>query len=121
MVAGYPVINPIGKICEHAHASGSWVHVDGAFGLWARVLPSMRKTCDGIEMADSWSLDAHQTLNVPYDSGIIACRHREAPSLHAIRESRIASSPRDKMFISHIAFVSLLVPSAAVGGYHANT
>src|SRR4051795_7759906 len=71
-------IDPIGPICEHAHASGSWVHVDGAFGLWARALPSMRKTCDGIEMADSWSLDAHKTLNVPYDSGIIACRHREA-------------------------------------------
>src|SRR5215468_1678182 len=71
-------IDPIGKICEHAHASGSWVHVDGAFGLWARVLPSMRKTCEGIEMADSWSLDAHKTLNVPYDSGIILCRHREA-------------------------------------------
>ena len=71
-------IDPIGQICEHAHASGSWVHVDGAFGLWARALPSMRKTCDGIEMADSWSLDAHKTLNVPYDSGIILCRHREA-------------------------------------------
>ena len=71
-------IDPIGPLCEHAHASGSWVHVDGAFGLWARVLPSMRKTCEGIEMADSWSLDAHKTLNVPYDSGIIACRHREA-------------------------------------------
>src|SRR6266540_5157226 len=42
-------IDPVGPLCEHAHASGSWVHVDGAFGLWARVLPSMRKTCDGIE------------------------------------------------------------------------
>src|SRR6266536_6664186 len=71
-------IDPVGPLCEHAHASGSWVHVDGAFGLWARVLPSMRKTCDGIDMADSWSLDAHKTLNVPYDSGIILCRHREA-------------------------------------------
>src|SRR6266446_24264 len=71
-------IDPIGPLCEHAHTSGSWVHVDGAFGLWARALPSMRKTCDGIEMADSWSLDAHKTLNVPYDSGIILCRHREA-------------------------------------------
>jgi glutamate/tyrosine decarboxylase-like PLP-dependent enzyme len=71
-------IDPIGQICEHAHASDSWVHVDGAFGLWARVLPAMRKSCDGIEMADSWSLDAHKTLNVPYDSGIILCRHRDA-------------------------------------------
>ena len=71
-------IDPIGQICEDAHVSGSWVHVDGAFGLWARVLPSMRKSCEGIEMADSWSLDAHKTLNVPYDSGIVLCRHREA-------------------------------------------
>src|ERR1043166_8030466 len=45
-------IDPIGKICEHAHRSGSWVHVDGAFGLWARVLPSMREICDGIEIAN---------------------------------------------------------------------
>src|SRR5262249_24636327 len=71
-------IDPIGPICEQARASGSWVHVDGAFGLWARVLPSMHETCDGIEMADSWSLDAHKTLNVPYDSGIILCRDRNA-------------------------------------------
>jgi glutamate/tyrosine decarboxylase-like PLP-dependent enzyme len=71
-------IDPVGAICEQARASGSWVHVDGAFGLWARVLPSMHESCDGIEMADSWSLDAHKTLNVPYDSGIIACRHRDA-------------------------------------------
>ncbi|HEY4758087.1 MAG TPA: pyridoxal-dependent decarboxylase, partial [Chthoniobacterales bacterium] len=71
-------IDPIGAICERAHASGSWVHVDGAFGLWARVLPSMRDACAGIENADSWSLDAHKTLNAPYDSGIILCRHREA-------------------------------------------
>jgi glutamate/tyrosine decarboxylase-like PLP-dependent enzyme len=71
-------IDPIGEICRRAHAADSWVHVDGAFGLWARVLPSMREICDGIEMADSWSVDAHKTLNVPYDSGIILCRNREA-------------------------------------------
>ena len=71
-------IDPVGEICERAHASGSWVHVDGAFGLWARVLPSMREMCDGIEKADSWSVDAHKTLNVPYDSGMILCRDREA-------------------------------------------
>ena len=71
-------IDPVGDICERAHAAGSWVHVDGAFGLWARVLPSMREVCDGIEKADSWSVDAHKTLNVPYDSGLILCRNREA-------------------------------------------
>ena len=71
-------IDPVGAICERAHAAGSWVHVDGAFGLWARVVPPMREICHGIETADSWSVDAHKTLNVPYDSGIILCRHREA-------------------------------------------
>jgi glutamate/tyrosine decarboxylase-like PLP-dependent enzyme len=70
-------IDPVGAICERAHAAGSWVHVDGAFGLWARVVPSMREICDGIEKADSWSVDAHKTLNAPYDSGMILCRHRE--------------------------------------------
>jgi glutamate/tyrosine decarboxylase-like PLP-dependent enzyme len=71
-------IDRVGAICERAHAAGAWVHVDGAFGLWARVLPSMRELCDGIERADSWSVDAHKTLNVPYDSGMILCRDREA-------------------------------------------
>jgi len=71
-------IDPVGEICDRAHVAGSWVHIDGAFGLWARVLPSMREICAGIEKADSWSVDAHKTLNVPYDSGIVLCRHREA-------------------------------------------
>ena len=71
-------IDPVGQICERAQSTGSWVHVDGAFGLWARVVPSLRDVCDGIEKADSWSVDAHKTLNVPYDSGLILCRNREA-------------------------------------------
>ena len=71
-------IDQIGKICDRVRESGSWVHVDGAFGMWARAVPSMSEMCEGIEKADSWSLDAHKTLNVPYDSGIILCRHREA-------------------------------------------
>lgn len=71
-------IDPVGAVCQHAHAAGSWVHVDGAFGLWACVMPSMRHLCDGIEKADSWSVDAHKTLNVPYDSGMILCRSRDA-------------------------------------------
>jgi glutamate/tyrosine decarboxylase-like PLP-dependent enzyme len=71
-------IDPVGAICDRAHAAGGWVHVDGAFGLWARAVPSMNQICDGIDKADSWSVDAHKTLNVPYDSGIILCRNREA-------------------------------------------
>jgi glutamate/tyrosine decarboxylase-like PLP-dependent enzyme len=71
-------IDPVGAISKRAHAAGGWVHVDGAFGLWARVLPSLSEICDGIEAADSWAVDAHKTLNVPYDSGMILCRDREA-------------------------------------------
>lgn len=71
-------IDPVGEICERVAASQSWVHVDGAFGLWARVLPRLDDVCRGLEKADSWSVDAHKTLNVPYDSGVILCRDRVA-------------------------------------------
>lgn len=70
--------DPIDVICDRARAVGAWVHVDGAFGLWAAAAPSTRALCAGIEKADSWSADAHKTLNVPYDSGVLLCRDREA-------------------------------------------
>jgi glutamate/tyrosine decarboxylase-like PLP-dependent enzyme len=69
--------DPIAEICDAAHASGAWVHVDGAFGLWAAVSPGLRQLVDGIDRADSWATDAHKWLNVPYDSGIVACAHPE--------------------------------------------
>jgi glutamate/tyrosine decarboxylase-like PLP-dependent enzyme len=55
---------------EMAHAKGAWVHVDGAFGLWAAASPTHAAKLDGIELADSWATDAHKTLNVPYDCGV---------------------------------------------------
>jgi glutamate/tyrosine decarboxylase-like PLP-dependent enzyme len=71
-------IDPIGAICEIAHDAGAWVHVDGAFGLWAAASPRSAPLVAGIEHADSWAVDAHKWLNVPYDAGLAFCAHPEA-------------------------------------------
>jgi glutamate/tyrosine decarboxylase-like PLP-dependent enzyme len=73
--------DPIAEICARAHAGeggDAWVHVDGAFGLWARVAPSRAHLVAGMEQADSWATDGHKWLNVPYDSGIAFVRDGEA-------------------------------------------
>jgi glutamate/tyrosine decarboxylase-like PLP-dependent enzyme len=66
--------DPIAEVCERVHGAGAWVHVDGAFGLWARTSPRYAHLGDGLEQADSWSTDGHKWLNVPYDSGIAFVR-----------------------------------------------
>ena len=71
-------IDPMGEICDLAHRSGAWVHVDGAFGLWAAASPRLRPMLAGVERADSWAMDAHKWLNVPYDSGLVLCAHPAA-------------------------------------------
>jgi glutamate/tyrosine decarboxylase-like PLP-dependent enzyme len=70
--------DPIDEICDRARRLGAWVHVDGAFGLWAAASRAKRVLTRGIEKADSWSADAHKTLNAPYDCGVVLCRHRDA-------------------------------------------
>lgn len=70
--------DPISDICDQAREQGAWVHVDGAFGLWARVAPTRAHLVAGMEKADSWATDGHKWLNVPYDSGIAITRHGEA-------------------------------------------
>ena len=70
--------DPIGEVCATVRPAGAWVHVDGAFGLWAAAVPSLRYRVEGIENADSWATDAHKWLNVPYDSGIAMCRDSTA-------------------------------------------
>jgi glutamate/tyrosine decarboxylase-like PLP-dependent enzyme len=70
--------DPVGEICRAVRPAGAWVHVDGAFGLWAAAVPGMRNRLDGIEQADSWATDAHKWLNVPYDSGVAITRDASA-------------------------------------------
>jgi glutamate/tyrosine decarboxylase-like PLP-dependent enzyme len=70
--------DPLPEIADACEAAGAWLHVDGAFGIWAAVSPRLRHLVEGIERADSWTTDAHKWLNVPYDSGIVLCKHPES-------------------------------------------
>src|SRR5258708_2000348 len=69
--------DPAREICAKAHEAGAWVHVDGAFGLWAAASLHYAHLVDGVAEADSWATDAHKWLNVPYDSGLANCRDKE--------------------------------------------
>ena len=70
--------DPAAEICAQAHLSGAWVHVDGAFGLWAAASPRYSHLVEGVASADSWATDAHKWLNVPYDSGLAFVRDAAA-------------------------------------------
>ncbi len=70
--------DPFSEAIELAHKHRAWVHVDGAFGLWALASPTLRPLLAGIELADSWATDAHKTLNVPYDCGVAIVAHPAA-------------------------------------------
>jgi glutamate/tyrosine decarboxylase-like PLP-dependent enzyme len=70
--------DPFAEICERAHAAGAWVHVDGAFGLWATTASATEPLAAGVADADSWATDFHKWLNVPYDSGIAIVRDADA-------------------------------------------
>ena len=69
--------DPISEICEIASLSDAWVHIDGAFGLWAAASARYAHLSKGIQKADSWATDAHKWLNVPYDSGIVFVRDKD--------------------------------------------
>jgi glutamate/tyrosine decarboxylase-like PLP-dependent enzyme len=71
-------VDPLAEVIAAAHAQGAWVHVDGAFGLWAKASPAQAALVRGIEQADSWATDAHKWLNVPYDSGLAIVRDPHA-------------------------------------------
>jgi len=70
--------DPLEAIIERAHAQGAWVHVDGAFGLWAAASPGRQHLTRGLDQADSWATDAHKWLNVPFDSGLAFARDPHA-------------------------------------------
>jgi glutamate/tyrosine decarboxylase-like PLP-dependent enzyme len=71
-------MDPIGAIADLCDGTDRWLHVDGAFGLWAAASPQLRPLTTGFERADSWTTDAHKWLNVPYDSGIVVCAHPDS-------------------------------------------
>jgi glutamate/tyrosine decarboxylase-like PLP-dependent enzyme len=94
--------DPIREAVALAHERGAWVHVDGAFGLWAAASPKLREQLDGIDTADSWATDAHKTLNVPYDCGVaivartgVARAALGTQTAYLIRDAADASDPYD--------------------------
>jgi len=88
------------KICVKAKAKNAWIHIDGAFGLWAAATTQLKHLTKGMEMADSWAVDGHKTLNTPYDCGIALCKDEEAmvTALHLQGGYIIISEERDGMF-----------------------
>ncbi len=87
-------------ICKKAKEANAWVHIDGAFGLWAKAVKKLKYLTDGMELATSWAVDGHKTLNTPYDSGIILCADKEAmtTALHMSGSYIIESTERDGCF-----------------------
>jgi glutamate/tyrosine decarboxylase-like PLP-dependent enzyme len=93
--------DPLDAIADLVERHSAWLHVDGAFGLWAAASASLRRHVRGLERADSCATDAHKWLNVPYDSGLVfvahQAAHRAAMSLSAAYLVRSAEEPREPM------------------------
>src|SRR5690606_17764817 len=89
--------DPLEPIAAEARAHDAWLHVDGAFGLWAAASPELAPLLAGIAQADSVSTDAHKWLNVPYDCGIVLCAH---PAAHrgamTLAAAYLQESPRER-------------------------
>jgi len=87
------------NVCKLANSSKAWVHIDGAFGLWAAASKKTDYLTKGIERADSWSVDGHKTLNIPYDCGIVLCKDRQAlcSAMTSSADYFVFSKERDPM------------------------
>lgn len=85
------------QIMDTANKAKTWVHIDGAFGLWAAAVSDLKHLTKGFEKANSWAVDGHKTLNTPYDSGVVLCSDEEAllTALQATGECIIYSEARD--------------------------
>jgi glutamate/tyrosine decarboxylase-like PLP-dependent enzyme len=88
-------LDPVGDLADIAHAHGAWVHVDGAFGLWALATPRLGDRVVGADRADSWAVDAHKWLNVPYDCGLAFTAH---PASH------LAATGTDRGHATYLQF-----------------
>lgn len=88
------------NICKKAKKANTWIHIDGAFGLWAGAVEKLKHLTNGMENASSWAVDGHKTLNTPYDCGIVLCADEEAltSALHTSGSYLIESSERDGLF-----------------------
>ncbi len=93
--------DPLREIAAITRDHGAWLHVDGAFGLWAAADPERRHLLDGVELADSWATDAHKWLNVPQDSGIVivadSAAHRAAMTADASYLQKSDGAERDQV------------------------
>ncbi len=93
--------DPLAEIAAVVRPRGAWLHVDGAFGLWAAASAALRDHVRGVDLADSWATDAHKWLNVPYDSGLVftahPAAHSAAMSLSAAYLVRSPEAPRENM------------------------
>ncbi len=94
-------VDAIDEIADLSARAGAWLHVDGAFGLWAAASPALRHLVAGVERADSWATDAHKWLNVPYDCGLAFVAHPDAhrASMRVTAEYLVAEphAARDEM------------------------
>ena len=87
--------DPFADIIPRARAAGAWVHVDGAFGLWARTSKRLRHLTEGIDQADSWTTDGHKWLNTPYDCAMAICRDADALAAAMNSDAVYATASRD--------------------------